>query len=70
MCCIHGICILALGANVSANMIFHPVFYATVLPNLMVDIARIYGFAGHLLITETYNYYGKLKFILFLNKSP
>ena len=25
MCCIHGICILAPGANVSANMIFHPV---------------------------------------------
>ena len=25
MCCIHGICILAPGANASANMIFHPV---------------------------------------------
>ena len=25
MCCIRGICILAPGANVSANMIFHPV---------------------------------------------
>ena len=25
MCCIHGICIFAPGANVSANMIFHPV---------------------------------------------
>ena len=26
MCCIHGICIFAPGANVSANMIFHPVY--------------------------------------------
>ena len=25
MCCIHSICILAPSANVSANMIFHPV---------------------------------------------
>ena len=25
MCCIRGICILAPGANVSANLIFHPV---------------------------------------------
>ena len=25
MCCIRGICILAPGANVSANPIFHPV---------------------------------------------
>ena len=25
MCCIHSICILAPGANVSANLIFHPV---------------------------------------------
>ena len=25
MCCIHGICILAPNANVSANLIFHPV---------------------------------------------
>ena len=25
MCCIRGICILAPGSNVSANMIFHPV---------------------------------------------
>ena len=30
MCCTHGICILAPGANVSANMIFHPVFGLTV----------------------------------------
>ena len=26
MCCIRGICILAPGANVSANVIFHPVY--------------------------------------------
>ena len=25
MCCIRGICILALGANVSASLTFHPV---------------------------------------------
>ena len=25
MCCIHGICILAPGANMCANLIFHPV---------------------------------------------
>ena len=25
MCCIHGICILAPGTNVSTNLIFHPV---------------------------------------------
>ena len=31
MCCIRGICILAPGANVSANMIFHPVQVATSL---------------------------------------
>ena len=30
MCCIHGICILAPGANVSTNLIFYPVLYLLV----------------------------------------
>ena len=36
MCCIHGICIFAPGANVSANMIFHPVIFLTTIEELSV----------------------------------
>ena len=31
MCCIHGICILTPGANVSANISFHPVMCGVVI---------------------------------------
>ena len=36
MCCIRGICILAPGANVSANLIFHPVNAAVLLMNQLI----------------------------------
>ena len=44
MCCIHGICILAPGANASANMIFHPVSVKNKASLFWYNIKQIINF--------------------------
>ena len=41
MCCTHGICILAPGANVWANVIFHPVLMSNICQNNVNAAVRI-----------------------------
>ena len=40
MCCIRGVCILAPGANVSANLIFHPV-WQLVTSLILTDLLQL-----------------------------
>ena len=41
MCCIHGICILSSGANVSANLIFYPVRENGICKDLSIVVALV-----------------------------
>ena len=53
MCCIHGICILAPGANVSANMIFHPVLIFCNLILILIFLNKKVGKMPFLLKNQT-----------------